>query len=160
MGEARSGEKTGLKVPSSGVVIVVHDFFKIIPTNHCSFTAEQVAGSGLVAALTSAGDRRLMVRDETGTYHFNGTFRNADDVTRVLAALAQALNVGRARSPPSEKVTTRTAAPTIAPAAMTTAGQAAAEPEREITGPRRSVRATATTLPRYGRPRRPTSRTR
>ncbi|GIK39693.1 MAG: hypothetical protein BroJett011_35260 [Chloroflexota bacterium] len=52
-------------------------------------TTEQVAGSTLVAALTAAGDQRLLIRDETGVYHFNGTFRNADDVAQVLADLAQ-----------------------------------------------------------------------
>jgi hypothetical protein len=52
-------------------------------------TIEQVAGSALVAALTAAGDQRLLIRDETGVYHFNGAFRNADDVARMLAELAQ-----------------------------------------------------------------------
>jgi hypothetical protein len=52
-------------------------------------TAEQVAGSTLVAALTAAGDQRLLSRDETGFYHFNGTFRNADDVAQLLQVLVQ-----------------------------------------------------------------------
>ncbi len=52
-------------------------------------TAEQVTGSALVAALTAAGDQRLILLDNAGMYHFNGTFRNADDVSCVLAALAQ-----------------------------------------------------------------------
>jgi len=52
-------------------------------------SAEQVAGSALVAALTKAGDQRLIIRDKAGTYHFNGAFRNADDVARVLKTLAQ-----------------------------------------------------------------------
>lgn len=51
--------------------------------------AAQVAGSRLVAALTAAGDRRLLIRDDAGVYHFNGDFRNANDVARVLDALAQ-----------------------------------------------------------------------
>ena len=51
--------------------------------------AAQVAGSALVAALTAAGDSRLLIRDEAGVYHFNGTFRNAGGVAEVLAELAQ-----------------------------------------------------------------------
>ena len=43
----------------------------------------------MVAALTAAADHRLILRDEAGVYHFNGTFRNADDVARVLTTLAQ-----------------------------------------------------------------------
>jgi hypothetical protein len=54
-----------------------------------NIAAEQVANSALIAALTSAGDQRLVTRDVTGTYHFNGTFRNADDVRRTLTTLAQ-----------------------------------------------------------------------
>ncbi len=52
-------------------------------------TAAQVAGSALVAALAAVDDPRLLIRDEAGDYHFNGAFRNADDVARVLAALAE-----------------------------------------------------------------------
>lgn len=52
-------------------------------------TIEQVAGSALVAALIAAGDQRLIILDEAGMYHFNGTFRNANDVAQVLANLAQ-----------------------------------------------------------------------
>ncbi len=51
--------------------------------------ADRVAESQLVAALTAAGDRRLLVRDDAGVYHFNGEFRNAGDVARVLDAMAQ-----------------------------------------------------------------------
>ncbi len=54
-----------------------------------NLTAAQVAGSTLVAALTAAADQRLLIRDDTGTYHFNGAFRNATDVARVLTTLAQ-----------------------------------------------------------------------
>jgi hypothetical protein len=54
-------------------------------------TVEQVAGSALVAALTAAGDQRLLIIDDAGMYHFNGAFRNADDVARVLQSLAQEL---------------------------------------------------------------------
>ncbi len=51
--------------------------------------AAAVAGSQLVAALTAANDRRLLARDGAGVYHFNGDFRNAGDVARVLDELAQ-----------------------------------------------------------------------
>ncbi|MEZ4541503.1 MAG: hypothetical protein R3C43_16145 [Chloroflexota bacterium] len=50
--------------------------------------AERVADSALVAALTEAGDRRLLIRDETGLYHFCGDFHNANDVSAVLDELA------------------------------------------------------------------------
>ena len=52
-------------------------------------TADQVAESALVAALTAAGDRRLLIRDQAGVYHFNGRFRNANDAAAVLDDLAQ-----------------------------------------------------------------------
>lgn len=51
--------------------------------------AAQVADSALVAALAAADDRRLLVRDDAGNFHFNGTFRNAGDAMNVLDALAQ-----------------------------------------------------------------------
>ncbi|RME69705.1 MAG: hypothetical protein D6784_17965 [Chloroflexi bacterium] len=51
--------------------------------------ADRVAGSALVAALTAAGDQRLIIRDNAGNYHFNGTFRNAGDVAQTLQTLAQ-----------------------------------------------------------------------
>ncbi len=54
-----------------------------------NISADQVADSALVATLTAARDQRLLIRDEAGVYHFNGTFRNADDVVRVLTTLAQ-----------------------------------------------------------------------
>ena len=34
-------------------------------------------------------DRRLLICDEAGVYHFSGTFRNADDVAQTLDTLAQ-----------------------------------------------------------------------
>jgi hypothetical protein len=52
-------------------------------------TAAQVADSQLVAALVAAGDVRLLVQDAAGMFHFNGRFRNADDVNRTLDELAQ-----------------------------------------------------------------------
>ncbi|GAB4278328.1 MAG: hypothetical protein Kow0080_29890 [Candidatus Promineifilaceae bacterium] len=51
--------------------------------------AEKVASSQLAAALTEAGDGRLLVRDDDGVFHFNGRFRNANDTARVLDELAQ-----------------------------------------------------------------------
>ncbi|MAU00446.1 MAG: hypothetical protein CL608_25165 [Anaerolineaceae bacterium] len=51
--------------------------------------AEQVASSKLVAALVAVGDGRLLAKDATGDFHFNGRFRNANDVQRVLDSLAQ-----------------------------------------------------------------------
>ncbi len=50
--------------------------------------AAAVAASSLVTALTTANDRRLLIRDG-GVYHFNGSFRNAGDVARVLDELVQ-----------------------------------------------------------------------
>ncbi len=50
---------------------------------------EKVGGSQLVAALIAANDRRLLICDDAGVYHFNGGFHNAGDVTRVLNELAQ-----------------------------------------------------------------------
>lgn len=50
--------------------------------------AGQVADSKLVGALLDAGDRRLLVRDIEGVYHFNGAFRNAKDVIHVLDELS------------------------------------------------------------------------
>lgn len=50
--------------------------------------AEQVAESALVQTLIAADDRRLLRRDRSGAYHFNGAFRNARDVQAALAELA------------------------------------------------------------------------
>ena len=47
--------------------------------------ASQVADSKLVAALLEAGDRRLLVRDVAGVFHFNSTFHNVQDAALVLA---------------------------------------------------------------------------
>jgi hypothetical protein len=51
--------------------------------------AAAIADSSLVAALTAANDRRLLIWDDAGVYHFNGDFRNAGDAARVLDELAQ-----------------------------------------------------------------------
>ncbi len=49
--------------------------------------ASRLAASALTAALTAAGDLRLLIQDEAGVFHFNGRFRNAADVDQVLTAL-------------------------------------------------------------------------
>jgi hypothetical protein len=54
-----------------------------------NITAAQVTGSKLAAALMAAGDVRLLVEDEAGTWHFNGRFRNVNDAATVLDDLAQ-----------------------------------------------------------------------
>jgi hypothetical protein len=54
-----------------------------------NITADQVSDSALVAALSAADDRRLIILDDAGIYHFNGTFHQVDDVARVLTALTQ-----------------------------------------------------------------------
>lgn len=52
-------------------------------------SAQQVADSALVKALTEANDRRLIMQDKENVFHFNGRFRNAGDAARVLDELAQ-----------------------------------------------------------------------
>lgn len=49
--------------------------------------ADRVTGSRLVAALVAAGDTSLIIKDDEGVFHFNGTFRNAKDVQRALDTL-------------------------------------------------------------------------
>ncbi len=48
---------------------------------------EDVQGSALIATLMERDERTLIVRDENGVYHFDGSFRNADDVERTLLEL-------------------------------------------------------------------------
>ncbi len=50
---------------------------------------ERAAQSVLIQKLLEAGDRRLVVRDIRGGLHFNGSFRNADDVRTALDELAR-----------------------------------------------------------------------
>jgi len=50
--------------------------------------AERIASSPLVEALMVDNDERLLVADTSGHYHFNGSFRNATDVTAVLDVMA------------------------------------------------------------------------
>jgi hypothetical protein len=52
-------------------------------------SADQVEDSVLIATLVARSDRRLVFCDENGVYHFDGDFRNAADVQRVLANLGQ-----------------------------------------------------------------------
>ena len=49
--------------------------------------AQEVEGLALIAALVQRGDRTLLVRDANGVYHFNGAFRNAQDVAAALQQL-------------------------------------------------------------------------
>jgi hypothetical protein len=56
--------------------------------NNC-LSPEEVQDSALIASLIERGDRTLVIRDANGTYHFDGSFRNARDVERVLADLRQ-----------------------------------------------------------------------
>jgi hypothetical protein len=51
--------------------------------------ADQAEALPLVVALTARNDRSLLVRDEDGVFHFNGAFRNADDVAAALAQLGR-----------------------------------------------------------------------
>lgn len=51
-------------------------------------SAAQVAASKLVETLVTAGDERLLLRDQANVYHFNGRFHNADDVAKALDELA------------------------------------------------------------------------
>lgn len=46
--------------------------------------SEQIHGSELLQQLVRDGDTRLVRRDINGVFHFNGAFRNAADVTKVL----------------------------------------------------------------------------
>ncbi len=49
----------------------------------------QVQGSDLIAALAENNDRTLVIRDENGVYHFEGSFRNARDVELALSRLGR-----------------------------------------------------------------------
>jgi hypothetical protein len=49
----------------------------------------------LVAQLFERNDASLLVRDADGVYHFNGVFRNAQDVAPVLDQLRRDADVGR-----------------------------------------------------------------
>lgn len=49
--------------------------------------AGRVEEIALLRSLAGAGDRRLIVQDEGGEWHFNGAFRNADSVQAALETL-------------------------------------------------------------------------
>ena len=50
-------------------------------------SAKQVQSVKLLAAMAAAGDSTLINRDVNGKYHFNGLFRNFQDVSRALGKL-------------------------------------------------------------------------
>jgi hypothetical protein len=52
-------------------------------------SADQVQDSTLIAALVENNDRTLVIRDENGVYHFEGSFRNARDVELALSRLGR-----------------------------------------------------------------------
>ncbi len=60
---------------------------RFLEKNHVP--ADKLRDSALAAALAAQDDRRLLIRDVAGVYHFNGAFRNAGDVMRVLDDLAR-----------------------------------------------------------------------
>lgn len=49
--------------------------------------AGRVEEIALLRTMADAGDRRLIVQDEEGAWHFNGAFRNADSMKAVLDVL-------------------------------------------------------------------------
>ena len=52
-----------------------------------TMTSTQVSGISLIEALVKAGDQSLIIMDEEGKYHFNGTIRNNKDINRLLDLL-------------------------------------------------------------------------
>ena len=54
-----------------------------------TFDESHISELKLVKALVERKDPRLISRDDSGTYHFGGDLRNADDVTALLADLAE-----------------------------------------------------------------------
>ncbi len=54
-----------------------------------NITPDLVAHSAFISTLIENDDKRLLIRDDSGVYHFNGQFRNAGDVSRTLAKLAK-----------------------------------------------------------------------
>ncbi len=52
-----------------------------------TLTSAQASGISLFNELVKAGDKSLIVLDENGRYHFNGTIRNKKDIARSLEAL-------------------------------------------------------------------------
>lgn len=58
--------------------------------------SERVERIPLLEAMASAGDRRLILQDEEGGWHFHGAFRNADSVRAALDALRREEGYARA----------------------------------------------------------------
>lgn len=50
-------------------------------------SADQIRRSALVTTLLEQCDQSLIIQDQQGVYHFNGSFRNAKDVRATLALL-------------------------------------------------------------------------
>ena len=51
--------------------------------------ADDIRHSKLIAAMQQRSDRRLIIKDVNGDYHFQGNIRNANDVVAILATLEQ-----------------------------------------------------------------------
>jgi hypothetical protein len=66
--------------------------------------AARVAGLELVALLAANGDPRLLVQDEVGDFHFNGSFRNARDVSYTLDRLVAEPAYAAAAATEREKI--------------------------------------------------------
>jgi hypothetical protein len=49
--------------------------------------AQKVSALALIAQMETRHDERLLARDENGVYHFNGVFRNAQEVATTLHSL-------------------------------------------------------------------------
>jgi hypothetical protein len=71
-----------------------------------SMTAEQVSGLMLISKLVEANDKTLVVRDETGNYHFSGHIRNSKDVSRSLDALKKRSRYAELVNAEAEKIET------------------------------------------------------
>ncbi len=63
--------------------------FRVLPkfTEKNNIPKEKVFSSKLLAKLLNDGNNAVITRDETGNYHFNGTFRNKELVSRALENL-------------------------------------------------------------------------
>ncbi|MEM7104835.1 MAG: hypothetical protein AAF502_16985 [Bacteroidota bacterium] len=58
-------------------------------TEKNNIPADQAMSSKLIAALDNDGNRSLVDKDINGHFHFNGQFRNANDVKAALASLKE-----------------------------------------------------------------------
>ncbi len=63
--------------------------FRVLPrfTEKNNIPKEKVFSSKLLAKLLDDGNNAVITRDETGIYHFNGTFRNKELVSKALENL-------------------------------------------------------------------------